>query len=91
MVLLTNGSRTFSRAGQNFPALLGWMGTYWPHISHEEEDLMIPIQISPQDMDQLNKERYTHPHPRVQRKLHALYLVGLGYSRPPGARGWEEG
>lgn len=40
---------------------------------------MISIQISPQDMDQLNQERYPHPHPRVQRKLHALDLVGLGH------------
>ena len=38
---------------------------------------MISIRISPQDMDQLNQERYTHLYPRVQRELHALYLVGL--------------
>ena len=47
---------------------------------------MIAIQISPQDMDQLNQERYPHPHPRVQRKLHALDLVGLSYSRHDVAR-----
>ena len=47
---------------------------------------MIPIQISLQDLERLKKERYTHPHPRVQRKLEALYLVGMGYSRHDVAR-----
>jgi transposase len=47
---------------------------------------MIPVQISIQDMEALKEERYTHPHPRVQRKLHTLYLVGLGYPRHDVAR-----
>jgi len=47
---------------------------------------MISVPISSEDLQTLNEERYTHPHPRVQRKLHALYLVGLGYSRHDVAR-----
>ncbi len=42
---------------------------------------MIPVPIPASDMAVLKEERYTHLHPRVQRKLHALYLVGLGYPR----------
>ncbi|MCL4495287.1 MAG: helix-turn-helix domain-containing protein [Firmicutes bacterium] len=47
---------------------------------------MIPIRIPAEDMKVLEEERYTHPHPRVQRKLHTLYLVGLGYPRHDVAR-----
>ena len=47
---------------------------------------MIRVPISAADMQVLKEERYIHPHPRVQRKLHALYLVGLGYSRHDVAR-----
>ena len=47
---------------------------------------MIPVPIPASDMAVLKEERYTHPHPRVQRKLHALYLVGLGYPRHDVAR-----
>ena len=47
---------------------------------------MISIHISPQDLERLKQERYTHPHPRFQRKLEALYLVGMGYLRHDVAR-----
>ena len=47
---------------------------------------MIDVCIPATDMDVLQEERYTHPHPRVQRKLHTLYLVGLGYPRHDVAR-----
>ena len=47
---------------------------------------MIQVSISATDMEVLQKERYTHPHPRVQRKLHALYWVGLGLPRHVVAR-----
>jgi excinuclease UvrABC ATPase subunit len=43
---------------------------------------MIQIRIPAEDMEVLEEERYTHPHPRVQRKLHTLYWVGLGYPHP---------
>ncbi len=42
---------------------------------------MIRIAIPPEDLAILQEERYPHPHPRVQRKLHTLYWVGLGYPR----------
>ena len=47
---------------------------------------MIRISIPTEDMAILQEERYTHPHPRVQRKLHTLYWVGLGYPRHDVAR-----
>ncbi len=47
---------------------------------------MIPIRIPAEDMKVLEAERYTHPHPRVQRQRHTLYLVGLGYPRHDVAR-----
>ena len=35
---------------------------------------MIQVRISAEDRDQLFKERFTHPHPRVMKKMEALYL-----------------
>ena len=35
---------------------------------------MIPIRIPAEDMKVLEAERYTHPHPRVQRQRYTLYL-----------------
>ena len=35
---------------------------------------MIRIEFSQQEIDQINYERYHHPHPRVQRKIEALWL-----------------
>ena len=47
---------------------------------------MIQVPISATDVEVLQEARYTHPYPRVQRKLHALYLMGLGLPRHVVAR-----
>lgn len=39
---------------------------------------MIRIEFSPIEIDQVNYERYHHPHPRVQRKMEALWLKSQG-------------
>lgn len=39
---------------------------------------MIRIEFSQQEIDQINYERYHHPHPRVQRKMEALWLKSQG-------------
>ena len=62
------------------------MGTWKFPIDDEEDGYMIRIAIPAEDLAILQEERYTHPHPRVQRKLHTLYLVGLGYPRHDVAR-----
>ncbi|MDA8195237.1 MAG: hypothetical protein M0Z53_14780 [Thermaerobacter sp.] len=36
---------------------------------------MIRIAISPEDLAIRQAERYTHPHPRVQRKRPTIYWV----------------
>jgi len=41
---------------------------------------MLRIVFSEEDVNRLFKERYTHPHPRVQRRLEALYLKSQGVS-----------
>ena len=41
---------------------------------------MINIEFSPEDIDALEYERYHHPHPKVQRKMEALYLKSQGLS-----------
>lgn len=41
---------------------------------------MIRIEFSPTDIEQLNYERYHHPHPQVQRKMEVLYLKSKGLS-----------
>ncbi|NET48874.1 MAG: IS630 family transposase [Merismopedia sp. SIO2A8] len=35
---------------------------------------MIKIEFSPEAIEQLNYERYHHPHPHVQKKMEVLYL-----------------
>lgn len=40
---------------------------------------MIRIEFSQSESEQLGKERWQHPDPRVQRRLHALYYKALGY------------
>ncbi len=35
---------------------------------------MLKIHFSEAEIAQLFKERYSHPHPRVQRRLEAIYL-----------------
>ena len=38
---------------------------------------MIKLTFTAQDNEALEAERYTHPHPKVQRKMEALYLKSL--------------
>lgn len=40
---------------------------------------LIQLTFSPEDIEQLHYERFHHPHPRVQRKMEALYLKSQGY------------
>jgi transposase len=35
---------------------------------------MIQIEFTEEDIEKLNFERYNHPHPKVQKKMEALYL-----------------
>jgi transposase len=39
---------------------------------------MIHLQFSPEEIDQLYRERTTHPHPRVRQMMEVLYLKALG-------------
>ena len=47
---------------------------------------MIRTPITGEDMKVLREERFTHPHPRVQRKMEAVYLTGMGLLRHEVAR-----
>ena len=47
---------------------------------------MIQLEISDEDRDSLADERFEHPHPRVQRKMEAVYLTSMGLSRREVAR-----
>ena len=47
---------------------------------------MIRTPIPDEDMQVLREERFTHPHPRVQRKMEAVYLTGRGLPRQEVAR-----
>jgi len=40
---------------------------------------MIRIEFQKSEIAQLEQERWQHPDPRVQRRLHALYYKALGY------------
>ena len=42
------------------------------------ECLMICLSFTATDRTALEAERYLHPHPKVQRKLEAVYLKSLG-------------
>ena len=39
---------------------------------------MIAIDFTEEDIEALDYERYHHPHPRVQRKMEALWLKHQG-------------
>jgi len=39
---------------------------------------MITIQFSEDDIKALERERYTYPHPRIQKKMEAVYLKSMG-------------
>ena len=41
---------------------------------------MIYINFKPEDIKVLDYERYHHPHPKVQQRMHALYLKSKGLS-----------
>jgi transposase len=41
---------------------------------------MLNIAFSQEDVERLFLERYTYPHPRVQRRLEAMYLKSQGVS-----------
>ena len=47
---------------------------------------MIRLQMCEEELKRLERERFHDPHPRVQRKIEAVYLTGLGFTRPDGAR-----
>jgi len=40
---------------------------------------MLQLTFSEQEIDSLHYERFHHPHPRVQRKMEALYWKSQGY------------
>ena len=39
---------------------------------------MILIDLTPEEIEALHYERYHHPHPKVQRKMEALWLKSQG-------------
>ena len=41
---------------------------------------MIQITFTKEEIDELHYERFHHPHPRVQRKMEALYLKSQKYA-----------
>ena len=47
---------------------------------------MIRLTLPANDMQKLEQERFQHPHPRVQRKMEAVYLTGMGLSHHDVAR-----
>jgi transposase len=49
-------------------------------LSSESEVPMIHLNFTEEDKRALNYERYHHPHPRVQRKMEALWLKSQGES-----------
>jgi transposase len=42
------------------------------------ERSLIQLTFTAEDIEQLHYERFHHPHPRVQRKMEALYLKSQG-------------
>jgi transposase len=47
---------------------------------------MIQLQFTPEAIEALHHERYYHPHPRVQRKMDAVWLKSQGLSHQEIAR-----
>jgi transposase len=39
---------------------------------------MLKLEMSESSLQELRKERYNHPHPRVMLKMEVVYLKGLG-------------
>jgi transposase len=48
------------------------------NLPSSSEATMIHIEFTEDEMKALNHERYYHPHPRVQRKMEALWLKSHG-------------
>ena len=40
---------------------------------------MVRIDFTKEEIEQLNYERYHYPHPKVQKRMEALYLKALNY------------
>lgn len=51
-----------------------------------ERETMINIEFTKEEKQALNHERYHHPHPKVQRKMEALWLKSQGESHQTIAR-----
>lgn len=51
-----------------------------------ERETMINIEFTEEEKRALNHERYNHPHPKVQRKMEALWLKSQGESHKTIAR-----
>ena len=47
---------------------------------------MTRLTFSDEDQQALLKERYEHPHPRVQQRLEVLWLISQGLVYPEAAR-----
>ncbi|OQW88997.1 MAG: IS630 family transposase [Thiotrichaceae bacterium IS1] len=48
--------------------------------------MTIKLSFTQADIEALQLERYNHPHPRVQRKMEALWLKSQGLSHQPTAK-----
>lgn len=42
---------------------------------------MITLPVSEADLAEANYERFHHPEPLIQKRMHALYFAGLGYNQ----------
>ena len=47
---------------------------------------MTRITFSEEDQQTLHKERFEHPHPRVQQRMEVLWLISQGLVYPEAAR-----
>jgi len=41
---------------------------------------MIQLEFTEDEIEELHYQRFHHPHPRVQQRMEAVYLKGLGYA-----------
>lgn len=47
---------------------------------------MIRLAFSEEDQQALHKERFEHPHPRVQQRMEVLWVISQGLAYPEAAR-----
>jgi len=47
---------------------------------------MTRVTFSEEDQQALRKERFEHPHPRVQQRMEVLWLISQGLAYPEAAR-----